>query len=253
MIIAINSPSEKTLHAQLHALGRVMESFRDLKREEEHQVVVPPTAGAYTLFTTGILALLEELRREGYLLAIENEATLRENATVMSMEHDGAFDHIPFIGSDILQDRKDLRGVLMYMVGELTDNIRDHARTSYGVLGGSMRSTWSVAIIDRGISIPGAYRAAGVTLRDECEALTRAIEGISTKTVEERGTGLPSVRRLMREAFKGELVIISAGALFEDQGTPRCAPAPFFWQGVVIYLTGTIPPNSVNLYDYLTH
>ncbi len=150
--------------------------------------------------------------------------------------------------------RFDIKNALLYMASELTDNVRDHAHTTFGALAYfSDAGGVALAIADTGISIPAAYREAGIILADDCEALQQALKGVSTKKGETgRGKGLDSVGRLATQALQGELVMLSGNALLTHtlRGA-TCAAASLYWQGTIVVVVGRIPKQSIDLYQYV--
>ena len=89
-----------------------------------------------------------------------------------------------------------------YFIGELVDNVYQHSRFSNAyIMAQKYQRFTEIGIIDDGISIPGAFANAGLKFSD-AEALSEAINGLSTKLDEERGTGLRSSLKLLTDGVK---------------------------------------------------
>lgn len=248
MDINVRASSDITLKGTLDTIQSLLSSLRTMRREEEHRLTI--AEGVYTsaLLAASLAAIVEQKRREGYLITVPQK--LARVASLIELDQERVQVETLITQLDM---RADVRNSVLYMVGELIDNIREHAHTPFGVVAVlSNAAHISMAVVDTGISIPAAYREAAIGIKDDCEAITKALAGISTKTVEERGTGLPSVKRLAIEGFGGELAILSAGAAFF--GSPfstDCKARPTYWQGTAVSLTLPIHSQAIDFYKYV--
>lgn len=72
-----------------------------------------------------------------------------------------------------------------------------------------------ICVMDDGLSIPGNFEKHGIDFADDCDAISKAIEGITTAKNEyndprySRGHGLWTVLRLVIEGNGGEALIVS--------------------------------------------
>ena len=76
------------------------------------------------------------------------------------------------------------------------------------------KGVFDIGILDNGITIPGAFKAASVDFKDDCDAIKKAMEGTSTKTENlGRGWGLRTSKKLAIKGLNGEMHVYSgAGA-----------------------------------------
>lgn len=83
---------------------------------------------------------------------------------------------------------------LNFIFHELTSNIYDHSKFTKGlVMGKNYEEFKEIAFIDNGITIPTSLKNSNFSFENDCEAITEAINGLSTKNelgFIERGTGL---------------------------------------------------------------
>lgn len=104
-----------------------------------------------------------------------------------------------------------------YVLGELTDNIQQHSGAPNAFAMGqaySKKKFTEICIFDDGISIPGAFKKAGIEYVKDIDAISGAITGKSTKG-KERGFGIGTSLRILTQGLSGEVFIVSgAGAVF---------------------------------------
>ncbi|MBI5134996.1 sensor histidine kinase [Candidatus Uhrbacteria bacterium] len=242
-------PEHNTLEETLKELQRLTEQFQSLRRNEEHWITIDAHRDPLSFLPALTTLLSQQKQREGYLIQITAEHTQgvlidpSENATNLLEQTLAPLEKI----------RPDIRTTILYIIGELIDNLHEHAQTPLGIATSALgQERFSLTVADMGVSIPNAYRQSHIAVSDECEALRKALNGISTKTVEERGTGLPSIQRAITQLFNGELWLISASAaLRAHHDVIECHALPFFWQGTIAHLQSPLPQQSINLYDIL--
>lgn len=112
---------------------------------------------------------------------------------------------------------------LRYIFTELTNNIYDH--TSFEEHFASQGYTYAqhypnknvldLCVMDDGLSIPGRLKKEGISFDDECHAIEKAINNISTSPEPHnpRGDGLWSTIRLVVEGNGGNVLIVSGKGL----------------------------------------
>ena len=72
-----------------------------------------------------------------------------------------------------------------------------------------------MCIMDNGLSIPGKFEMFGIDFKDDCDAISQAINQISTAKDDvvslryERGSGLYTTLRLVIEGNGGSALIVS--------------------------------------------
>nr|AQS33628.1 hypothetical protein [uncultured archaeon]AQS34283.1 hypothetical protein [uncultured archaeon]AQS34748.1 hypothetical protein [uncultured archaeon] len=149
----------------------------------------------------------------------------------------------------------DLHNILLYLLGELFDNISQHSNYSNCLFILSYNNELGIgriAIMDDGISIPKAFEKKGINFKDDDEAIEMALRGISTKIESGRGFGLSSTKKLVEKALKGMFVIISRKGIYSS-GKKSSRQLNLF-NGTAIYLefrdSGKSGKN-LNIYKYL--
>ncbi|MHA2328009.1 MAG: hypothetical protein ACXACR_05765, partial [Candidatus Hodarchaeales archaeon] len=98
-----------------------------------------------------------------------------------------------------------------YVVGELTTNIYEHSNYSHAYIAAQNYPTLKcteITIIDNGISIPHSYEVNSIPFHDDCDALSKAINGVSTKSTE-RGFGLGTSLDLLRIGLNSSCLLVS--------------------------------------------
>lgn len=252
MEISITPAKSHSISDTLFDLKSTFEKFHLFSREESHQIDIDEDCFENGLQIAAITALVESFKADGYLLDVTGSQT--PYFVKIPKEDNVAAQQavLAYLNTFADFERKGIKNAVYYITAELIDNIRDHSRSPFGIL--SVRTSpphLTITIADVGISIPNAYRSAGIVIRDDCDALKKAQSGLSSKTVEERGTGLPSIARLATEAFQGSFNLISASSVLIQ--TPQkllCKAAPFFWQGTIVSITGKLP-KELDLHHYV--
>lgn len=119
---------------------------------------------------------------------------------------------------DELDIPKENQNTIKFILYELTGNVYDHSRFSKACISGRFSDgKFDFIVKDDGISIIDSFRNANYHFDDECEALIKAVNGLSTKNdlgYIERGTGLNNTSNIVANGFKGEILIISSHATY---------------------------------------
>lgn len=129
---------------------------------------------------------------------------------------------------------------LSLAVEEIIDNIEDHSEAKYGWINAQYYPTkgyLDMCILDRGITLLGNYQKNGISISNDSEALKNALEGLSTKLLEKlRGSGLRTFTSMIREAFKGEMIMISGSAIAYANKTnnPVVRRISVNWPGTIV-------------------
>lgn len=249
--ISVPAPANQTTEEILRIFGGLLKSFQQIRREEQHTIAISSPLEQNTFLATVVAALVLQYQKNGYLFRLAGPEILNRPMRLEKKNSGVDFTRLPLLPPK-LKGRKDIQNALCYIVGELADNIFDHARAEVALINTHTSDNFfSLAAVDTGISIPGAYRSTNIPVQDDCEALVKAVQGFSTKTAEERGTGLPSTRKLMLKAFQGQLLLCSGNAILEDKGEVKCFPLPFYWQGTIVFAHGKFPPSKIDFYEII--
>jgi len=154
-----------------------------------------------------------------------------------------------------LEDNKNIINVFL---GELIDNIREHSKSENNfICCQKYKKKLAISIVDRGITIQGSYENAGISFKNDIEALKFALKGKSTKKEfgDERGTGIPNTLNWVCDALKGNLLIVSRNSGVYRENT---AKIEFFdlkkdilgFEGTIINIFFEIPNEKI---DYLSY
>lgn len=131
---------------------------------------------------------------------------------------------------------------------EIIDNIEEHSEAKYGWINAQYYPTkryLDMCILDRGITLLENYQKNGISTSDDTEALKNALEGLSTKITEKmRGSGLRTFTSMIREAFEGEMIMISGSAIAFASKTqdPVVQKISVNWPGTIVAIR--IPERS---------
>jgi len=144
---------------------------------------------------------------------------------------------------------------LQYFIGELVDNIYQHSKfsTAYVMAQKYPKSGFlEFCVIDNGISIPHSYEMVGIPIDNDKIALDYAIEGLSTKGSDERGTGLRTSIKLLTSHMCGACLIVSRqGSLLANQERTRTSNIneKDIYQGTLIGIRVPFQRSEVNIYN----
>ena len=103
-----------------------------------------------------------------------------------------------------------------FVIDELIDNIYEHSYFNNAcVMAQSyhMKGFSEISIFDDGISIPGSFKYHGIECRSDAYAISRAINGISTKS-QTRGYGLNCSTDMYVDGVGAEVLIVSGNGIF---------------------------------------
>lgn len=159
---------------------------------------------------------------------------------------------------DELDIPKENQNTIKFILYELTGNVYDHSRFSKACISGRFSDgKFDFIVKDDGISIIDSFRNANYHFDDECEALIKAVNGLSTKNdlgYIERGTGLNNTSNIVANGFKGEILIISSHATLyinNDKIITQKIPKDYK-NGTIIHIRVDLS-SSINMYNYLNH
>lgn len=99
------------------------------------------------------------------------------------------------------------QNTMKFIFYELTGNIYDHSKFSEGCISGrSNNGKYDFIFVDNGISIIDSFKNAKYSIENDCDALIKAVNGLSTKNdlgYIERGTGLNNSANIVVNGFGG--------------------------------------------------
>jgi len=145
---------------------------------------------------------------------------------------------------------------ILYIIGELTDNIEQHSNYSNAFVffrHSPKEKQVEAAVFDDGFSIPVVFEKNKIRFSKDFEAIKMAIEGKTTKKEDiSRGFGLRTIREIVK-ALKGRIQIISRKGMLDIQDS-KIDVIDFEkdkLDGTFIYLKLKIPDKDLNIYSYL--
>jgi len=115
--------------------------------------------------------------------------------------------------------------VLRHVLSELTNNIYNHTPFEEELANQGYtyaqeypnENKLDICVMDDGLSIPGRFKKSGISFRNECHAIEKAISNVSTKSSDgiKRGNGLWTTLKLVVEGNGGSALIVSGrGCLY---------------------------------------
>lgn len=146
---------------------------------------------------------------------------------------------------------ENLHNAVFYLLGESVDNIDQHSNFSHvSIIAhyNKNKKEINIGIFDDGITIPGAFEARSISIKDDSDAIKQALEGKSTKKEEGRGTGLRSSKKLVEEGLNGHFFTISRKGLVH-KNTIKILDKKL--NGTLIYIRFKDPQQSLNIYKYI--
>jgi hypothetical protein len=161
---------------------------------------------------------------------------------------------------DFIQDTfpQQLRGnCVKYLISELVDNIDQHSSfTSASVMAQYFpnKDFVDIGVVDNGISIPGIFENHNIHFSNDSEAISNAINGVSTKKEEGRGFGLSSSSRIAVEALNGDCYFISRRGIvhIDSKGFRKLYKLQNqVFRGTIVYFRFKAPKNKIDILPYL--
>jgi hypothetical protein len=153
------------------------------------------------------------------------------------------------------------KGVISYLLSEITDNITEHADTDRGfafVQFFKHQGFMDIAIADLGITIKGGYEKAGIEVESHYEALTKAINGVSSKEEalhrNERGFGLDTSHSIVLNGLGqgARFFLISGNGMIVDRRKGIEFDERFAWPGTLSFIRTPKIPEGFSLTPYIS-
>jgi len=129
-------------------------------------------------------------------------------------------DNSEEISNEILEELKINKNnitPLKFVFHELIANIYDHSKFKNAyVMGKNDGEFYEFSFLDDGITIPISLKKLDFPIKNDCDAVIKAINGLSSKNelgYIERGTGLNNTINIVTSGSEGEVLIVSGCAL----------------------------------------
>lgn len=144
------------------------------------------------------------------------------------------------------------RTAVKFLTSELQENVKEHARIDHYWLLAQYwkeRKICEVAIADTGIGYKESYKGTRYEVQTDLEAIKNALEGKSSKKIEERGAGIPGILKIFTEGYGGKVVIMSGNALvYYGRDKVDKYELPFNWKGAFVVINFIV--KDIPIQDY---
>jgi len=164
---------------------------------------------------------------------------------------------------NIILERMDskttLANPLKHAISEMLGNVWQHANSKYGWFLAQYyknKGYVDICILDDGLSIKGSYDASDVANpKNDAEAIELAINGVSTKKDDTRGTGLPSTKNLIiNSLLHGKFLLLSGNSgYYENRKNKKRFIIKSYWKGTIILLRLYKIKRKINIYPYIDY
>lgn len=129
---------------------------------------------------------------------------------------------------------------LKFLTSELQSNVEQHAKINHYWIFAQYwekTKTCEICLADSGIGYMESYRGTKYEINDHSSAIKNAIQGLSSKTPDERGAGLTGIMKMFIDGYKGEMVILSGDSLlYLYSKKPIIYKCPINWKGAFVGL-----------------
>jgi len=145
-----------------------------------------------------------------------------------------------------------------YLLWELIANIYEHSnfKNAYVMAQRYEKKGFvEVCLLDNGIGIQASYKKIGISISD-IAAINNAIQGLSSKSLSERGYGISSNLRIFTMGLKGEVLIVSgiaAASIIEGNATFFKLKEQQGFKGTLVSIRIPYPAKEVNIYEFIDH
>jgi len=143
-----------------------------------------------------------------------------------------------------------------YLIGEIVDNVYEHSEFfNSWVMAQAYASKrfMDICFFDNGITINGCFRKHGIGCKDDCLAISEAINGVSTKG-NERGFGLNTTMKIFTYGISGKMFVISGNGgihFTKSQQQLYKLGEAYELKGTLVSVRIPYPSSEVNIYEYI--
>lgn len=167
-------------------------------------------------------ALLKEFRN--YINDIKDNKTIKnylnknkyKSYKSLDLNNDNSVEVTNEILNELKIDKLNMT-TLKFIFHELISNIYDHSKSkNASIIGICKKDHYEFLFLDDGITIPNSLRYGNNPIKNDCDGVIEAINGLSTKNdfgFIERGTGLNNTVNIVISGGNGEIIIASGHAL----------------------------------------
>jgi len=156
----------------------------------------------------------------------------------------------------VLPDHSSVRAAVHYPLAEFIDNIFEHSRSDRGYIFAQYYPTKNyldMCVVDRGRGFAKTYKEERNYDLDDIKAMKHALRGVSTKPESMRGKGIKTSRKVVCNALKGEIMLVSGSAAFHGRHEEGIIYEleNFYWKGVIVTFRIPKPKGDVRIHRYL--
>ena len=217
--------------------------------EEDVDVIPPedPDVARYVeTVTNGSRFTLSKLFKKSYLPLVPLPHQ-RKKANVILQRIYEMHDNVRDCGGE---------DAFKYLIGEIVDNVYEHSEFETSFV---MAQTYpfkefmDICFFDDGITINGCFRKHDIGCKDDCQAISKAINGVSTKG-KERGFGLNTTMKIFTHGIRGQMLIISGNGGIQyskKQQQPYEFEKVYELKGTLVSVRIPYPSPLVNIYEYI--
>lgn len=142
-----------------------------------------------------------------------------------------------------------------YLISEIMDNIYQHSNFLYAyVIMRSFDDVRDIIFLDRGNTIKDNFTQYGIKFQCDSDAIFYAINGLSSKHGLDRGHGLSSSIRIVKEGLDGQIFIVSgSGAMYLSKNFDIKYNLPIIYEvpGTLLIIRSSNSSKAVDIYQYL--
>lgn len=211
---------------------------------------IPPSDSSVARYirtvTNGSRFRLAKLFRKSYLPMVPLPQNSNEANKILERIYE-MHNHGQYCGGE---------NAFKYLIGEIVDNVYEHSEFTdsfviaqkYVQLG-----FMDVCFFDDGITINGSFRKHGIPFQSDCQAISKALNGASTKG-EERGYGLCTTAEIYTKGVDGEMLIVSGKGAVEcnnQQHQLYKLGKSYELEGTLVSVRMPYPAQEVDIYEYM--
>jgi hypothetical protein len=161
------------------------------------------------------------------------------------------FSQLNLLIKNKLNLEPDYENAVCYLISEISDNIIEHSGNERGWLMVQYYPNTlylDICIIDTGKTILGSYHDTGHDeIKDDTTAIEKALQGISTKSIE-RGSGLRTSRAISMDGLEGDFVLYSGHALYYRKSITYL---PVRWPGTFVAIRMKSSVMNFSIYNFV--
>jgi hypothetical protein len=236
LILPLTSYINKTKSSYILGLDQSVNSYLDAIR-------FPLGINSLTEFSSAV----QQTKNYVPISVLEKDQVLKRNKLENCFQ-----DMIYKIAGEI----KGAKNAVIYPIMELVANIFHHSKENKGYVFGQFypnKNYLDICIIDTGRGVAKTYADELNLIITDKEAITKVMNGVSTKKERERGYGVRTSKDVVCKSMKGTFIFLSGSSVFiAKNNKEKFVDLPEFnWQGVIIAYRIPKPAGEVDIYPFI--